>query len=130
MLFPELLYLELLGPFLIRVVAGAIWIALAQWHYTNWAELQHTLAKHIPAATPALWSLIALEGAIGSTLMLGLYTQAAAGAGAALAFLFSGHASLVRSLTPYSPALYALLCAVCISLIFTGAGAFAVDMPL
>jgi uncharacterized membrane protein YphA (DoxX/SURF4 family) len=129
-LFPELFYLEMLGPFLVRVVAGGVFLALAQWHYTERGTLATTLGLRQQLSTLLLWGLIVLETLVGSMLMVGLLTQATAIGGAILAFIFTGHTPGIRALTPYTPALHATLCAICISLLVTGAGAFAVDMPL
>jgi hypothetical protein len=111
-LFPELLFLSPFAAFLIRV---AIAITLAYVSY-----------EHIVRGGSYFLSLGVLEAALALMLLTGFYTQAAA-----LTALFLTIAMLfmptVRTLPQSTLALIAVMCA---TLLLTGAGPLAFDLPL
>lgn len=110
--FPELLFLSPLAPFLIRVALGVLFA------FTAWTHVQRQdLASRI---------LSILEFAIAAALITGAWTQPAA--------LLGGIVTAVWFFQPTSrvfarsTVLLALI--MSLSLIVTGAGAFAFDLPL
>lgn len=128
--FPELLFLSPLAPTLLRLGAGAVFLLLAWDHFERREELGRD--RFIVVGSGA-WIPIAaaiVELCIALALLLGAYLQVAAifAAGAALKqFVWSAHYPRFFTLSRTSSA---LLFVIALSLIFTGAGAFAFDLPL
>src|SRR3989344_7058055 len=114
--FPELLFLGILAPTIVRLAAGVLFISLAATHWSgrgalrNSAPVPHSLRRFFP-------ELIALlECAIGVLLLIGLYTQIAA----LLGVLWSIKALFLRgrypALFPLSTSSYVLLGAILLTL--------------
>ena len=111
-LFPELLFLAPFAAFVTRVVAGFS-IGLIAY-------------RHVVRPSNALRSLGIIEGIIAILLVAGAYTQAAALAGAitiAVSLFIVNYRVLPRSTL-------ALLLIMSLTLVITGAGPFAFDLPL
>ena len=109
---PELLFLEPLSAFLIRVALG-LTIGYGAW-------------LHLRGETATIRILAAAEAAIAMALFLGSWTQITAIAAAVVVARW-----LVSPATrplPRSTSLLALV--MCLSLLVTGAGALAFDLPL
>ena len=129
-LFPQLLFLAPFSATLLRIAAGLVFLYLAYFHYSNKHKMAEELSSLIGGAGVicVLYSLLELIVAAG--LLAGAWTQLAALVG----FLIAVKVLLIRSslkeLRPLSPLSYALLAVICLSLIVTGAGAFAIDLPL
>lgn len=132
-LFPQLLFLSALSATLLRVVAGAYLLFLAYRIFVTRRE-SSTVTRPI-IGNPPSWILLIAAGItaiIAVLLITGFWTQAAAIVGTLISlkllvlprrFLFP-----IASDFPRSTAV--LLLVICISLIVTGAGAFAFDLPL
>ena len=128
--FPEILFLSPFAPTLLRVAAGIVLLIVAWTHYERRNELGQE--KFIVVGQgmwiPVFAALVEFLTAVG--LILGTYTQAVAIVGALLALkhlLWRGH---YPNFFPLSRSASMLLLAICLSLIVTGAGAFAFDLPL
>ncbi len=111
-IFPEILFLSPFAAFLIRVALGLLF-AFAAWELAKKPDL--------PRRIGALVKLI-----IGVALIAGAWTQVAALAAALL--LIGAVAMPKMRVSSLSTILLALVMAV--SLILTGAGALAFDLPL
>ncbi len=111
-LFPELLFLAPLAAFVIRVAAGLTLAFIAYRHVS------------IPQMSTRIFGII--EGIIALLLIAGAYTQAAALTGSILLVL----ALLIPSHRTFPRSTLALLLILCLSLVVTGAGPFAFDLPL
>ena len=130
--FPVLLDYSLFAPFILRIVAGMIFIDLGLVTFKT--ERQRWIASltalRIPKPQMALKILGLIEIIGGIMLVLGFYTQVAALILAILTWSeayieYKDPAILKRSLVFYS-----MLLAITLSLLLTGAGAFAIDLPL
>lgn len=110
--FPEILFLSPLAPFLLRIALGIL---------LGFAGFRHMRRLDIVSRI-----LAAVEFAAAAALVLGTWTQPAALTASIVAaiWLFQP-SSRVHSL---STILLALV--IALSLIVTGAGAFAFDLPL
>ena len=118
---PELLSFGFLAPSLLRVIVGAyflkqVWFALV----TNGKKPKNELSKYIAG--------LELIGAIA--VIVGFYTQIAV-----LILIATTLTNLVLDkksdkLTALKKDFYLLLFAILISLLFTGAGFCAIDLPL
>ncbi len=131
LLFPHLFFLApLYVPLLLRLVAAAVFLYMAYWVYKNRAGAARVsypvigVQSWVPVFTVVVYALI------GLSLTFGYYTQIGAifGAIAALKELFWG--KRLQSIIPLSRMSSLLLLAMCLSLVLSGAGALAMDVPL
>ena len=111
-LFPQLLFLDPLAPFAIRV-ALAVLLALAAWQHLSRRD-------HLARACSIF------EIAVATALVAGAWTQAAAIVG----FLYMGLALIFPRIRTYPISTTALALVMLATLVVTGAGAFAFDLPL
>ncbi|OHB18814.1 MAG: hypothetical protein A2854_03045 [Parcubacteria group bacterium RIFCSPHIGHO2_01_FULL_56_18] len=111
-LFPELLFLAPLAAFVIRIASGLVIARIAY--------------RHVFMPATAMRILGIIEGIVAILLIAGAYTQAAALVAAiviVLALILPAYRTLPRSTL-------ALLLVMALSLLVTGAGPFAFDLPL
>lgn len=129
-LFPQLLFLSPLGATLLRIVAGGVFLSLAWDHWRRRDELavvDFIVVGHgrwIPITAAAIELVVAMGLAVGA------YAQLAAIGGALLALKGIVWHGRYPQFFPLSRTANVLLFAVCLSLVVTGAGAFAFDLPL
>lgn len=130
--FPELLTYSQIAPFVLRIVLGLIFIDLAYLKVykerLDWRRSFEALGLR-PADT-LVYIYAAIEFVAGLLLILGLYTQIAALAIAVVTgieiFLEWKDGNFFKRDLVF----YILLFIIAISLLLTGAGAFAFDIPL
>ena len=130
--FPELLFFSLLGPFILRVVVGFIFINLGYLKITSekslWANFLDTIHFR---PTGFCLSLIATIEIIGGFMLLaGFWTQIAA---LVLGVFTLGELyaeNRDEALVKRNLVFYVLVLAILVSLLVSGAGAFAIDLPL
>ncbi len=132
--FPTLLYLTFFAPTLLRIAAAVVFFYLA---YHTLRRKDAIAAARFPLGLTGswiVWLAVLAELLIAVCLFAGLYTQwaailAALGALKALAYrrLWPELSLLVF---PISSGTSFLLLVISLSLIITGAGAFAFDIPL
>ena len=131
-LFPSLFSFSLIAPFILRVVIGFIFLNLGYLKMTKekpgWVGSLHILGIK-PAGFFA--GLLGVVEAVGGLLLIaGAFTQ--------LTALILGIISLSELLIEYKEesilkrdmVFYLLLSAICASLLLTGAGLFAIDIPV
>lgn len=130
--FPDLLTYSLLAPFLLRVLAGFVFINLGAMAFKNekerWAISLSTLRIPNPKLAVKILGIIEIAG--GIMFLIGFYTQIAALILALLTFSeayveYKDPAILKRNFV-----FYIMLLVIMLSLLLSGAGAFAVDLPL
>ncbi|MBI2610618.1 hypothetical protein HYW60_01635 [Candidatus Kaiserbacteria bacterium] len=110
--FPELLFLSPLAPFLLRI-ALAMLFALAAWN-------------HVARPDAASRVLAIFEFVVAIALVVGAWTQPAALLGAIIAAVWF----FQKTSRVYELSTILLTLVISLSLVITGAGAFAVDLPL
>ena len=128
--FPELLMLSFFIPMILRITVAAVFAYLAIAHFKNKKEV----AKEISFVSHevAVWGvgvLILIELAVAVGLFVGFWTQVAAIVGVLLCLkplLRKG----LHILNPLSRLSYILVMVMCLTLIISGAGIFAFDIPL
>lgn len=130
--FPELLIYSLLAPLILRLIAGLIFVNLGLLAFKGekerWVVSCSALKISKPQATVKILGVIEVAG--GVMLVLGFYTQVAA--------LILGLLTLAEAYVEYKDSailkrdlvFYIMLLAIVLSLLFSGAGAFAIDLPL
>ncbi|MEK7480443.1 MAG: hypothetical protein AAB665_04130 [Patescibacteria group bacterium] len=110
--FPELLFLSPFSAFLIRVALAAVF-AYAAWHHFKTGD---RVANFFAVA----------EAVLAVVIMAGAWTQPAALIGAIMTGLWLWQSTL----RPVARGTVFLSLIMCLSLLVTGAGAFAFDWPL
>ncbi|MBL7045120.1 MAG: DoxX family protein [Parcubacteria group bacterium] len=134
-IFPDLLFLQILAPFLLRVTLGVmfLWIGYSYLFKDRVAIIRQLSSKWPKLAKVSIIFGGILEAITGVFLIIGLFTQAAAIVGALIAIdaLFGKffYKELDKALK-YSKMFYILILIISLSLIISGAGAFAFDLPL
>ncbi len=130
--FPELLTYSMLAPFILRVVIGFIFLDLGILKFREekqrWIASFETLGLRPADLLVPLYALLQIIG--GVLLLIGLWTQVAA-----LAFvIFVGSELYVewkaREVLKRDMVFYLLVFVISLSLLITGAGAYAIDIPL
>jgi hypothetical protein len=122
-MFPSLFTFSFFAPTLLRIVASLAFLFFA------YRLARHT-RMHPGSGTPFTWYIILAEIVVGGSLFVGLYTQIGAILGVLLSFKLMYFVSRKKYIAPYDYLTYALLVAICLSLLLLGAGAFAFDLPL
>ena len=130
--FPDLLTYSLLAPFLLRLVAGLIFINLGTLAFRServqWLQSLKTLGIPKPKISLRILSVLEIVG--GIMLVLGSYTQISA----LVLVLFTFAENYIEYRDPAilkrNFVFYLMLLSIVLSLLFSGAGAFAIDLPL
>ncbi|MDE2213174.1 MAG: hypothetical protein KGJ34_01420 [Patescibacteria group bacterium] len=127
--FPSLLDYTFFAPTLLRIVAAIVIAVMVRHHFKNQREIRALIHPIVGNLARYLLALVLLiEAAVAVCLFVGFETQLAAIVGALLAI----RSLLVRPrvLSPFDRTTDWLLLAVCVSLLITGAGGYAFDVPL
>lgn len=131
-IFPELLNYSLLAPFILRVVVGLIFVDLGVLMFKSerqrWITSFEALGLRPTDLFVPLYGLVQVIG--GALLIIGLWTQ-----GATLALVIITGIELyiewsAKEILKRDTVFYLLLFAISLSLLLTGAGAYALDIPL
>ncbi len=130
--FPELLVYSLLAPLILRVVIGIVFIDIGflifKKERDNWINTFTFL--NIPKKEFCIKIFGGLHIIFGLLLVIGLYTQISALMLSIITFIeiffeYKNSKIIKRSLV-----FYMLVLSITISLLLSGAGAFAFDLPL
>ncbi len=117
-IFPSFLDFALLAPFVLRVVVGVLFIKYGFYKIK------------LDNSTPVLKTVGFVEWIGGVFLVIGLFTQASA----LVLLLLTLTAVYLKKTgkieTSFHSPFYALIISILISLLLTGAGAYAFDIPL
>ena len=113
---------SIFGPALLRVTVGLTFAFLAYAHFQRREELA--------SLGLWLWATFVLEAVVAFSLLFGYYTQIGALIGIVLAGIQLYYAKRAPRATPLCGGVYLLLLIICISLMLTGAGYPAFDIPL
>jgi uncharacterized membrane protein YphA (DoxX/SURF4 family) len=130
-LFPQILFLAPLSITLLRVSAGLLFAYLAYYHLSNRQTVSQELSRYVGGAGGFLALLYAVvEIAVGGALVAGALTQLAGLVGFVVALKVLILWKMTHGMNPISRLSYALLAVISLSLVFSGAGALALDWPL
>lgn len=129
--FPSLLILGILAPFIIRVSLGATLLYIAVEHFRSKKDIAEALSPLMGRSSSFAWVLLCgIEIVTGMLLVVGAWTQIASLVVVLLVLkTFLIKASL-RRLSPLSRSAYVLMLMMALSLLLSGAGGFAFDLPL
>ena len=130
--FPDLLTYSILSPFILRIVLGFIGMNLGYLKFGRekeaWRKLFETINFRPARYFVKMIALIELVG--GFMLILGYYTQITAMVFALVFFCEMVLEYRDESLENRNLPFYILMFVISLSLIFSGAGAFALDIGL
>ncbi len=130
--FPTLLTFSMFSPLILRVILGFIVINLGYLKLTSekiaWQELFETINIHPSRIFLRVLAFIEIIG--GLMLIAGSYTQLTAMVFAVLFFCEAVLEYREPILQRRNLTFYILIFGIALSLIFLGAGALAVDLPL
>ena len=130
--FPELLAFSQLGPFILRLVLGIIILDLGILKFkgekSRWLASFEALGIRPADLMLAIYAFI--QAVAGILLVVGLYTQWAALVMVIFLGLELGVEWRAREILKRDFVFYLLLFVIALSLLVTGAGAFAFDIPL
>lgn len=128
--FPSLLFLGFFAPTLLRIAAACMMAYIAYVHTINKNEIAKTRFPLIGAGVWVVWVSVVVEVLVGASLLFGYGTQYAAILLALIALKYMVWAGKYPKYFIYSRSTALLLFAIALSLLITGAGAFAMDLPL
>lgn len=129
--FPTLLIYGVIAPLLIRVTLGALLLYLSAEHFRSRREIAHLVSTLVGKLSKGTgWYLAGIELITGAALVVGLYTQIAAIVVIVLALKCLMVKQSLKVLSPLSRSTYLLMIVMALSLLLSGAGAFAFDLPL
>lgn len=130
--FPDLLTYQMFAPFMLRVVLGLILVNLGFLKFSGekvrWENSFETLNLRPKEILVSIFGFIEIIG--GIALIAGFYTQIAALVFAVITFIELYIEQRESSLLKRDFVFYLLLFVIALSLLFTGAGFFAFDLPL
>jgi putative oxidoreductase len=130
--FPDLLTYSLLAPFILRVIAGLIFVNLGVLAFRNekerWIISLSALSIPRPKLAVKIFGIIEIIG--GIMLVVGFYTQIAALVLALFTFAESYIEYKDPAILKRNFVFYIMLLAILLSLLLSGAGSFAFDLPL
>lgn len=131
-IFPDLLAFGLFAPLLLRVAAGLVFVSIG-WHNLGRSRAEEATFFESLGWKPGIYfaaGLGAIELTTGLLLIAGLYTQIAALAAAIISLgAFTLKRRAPQGITS-SRGFLLLLLVVSLSLLVSGAGLFAFDLPL
>lgn len=133
--FPTLLIFSFFAPTVLRITVSIFFLSLGVTYVTKKRVANEELLSRYLKSGSYLTSWVLGLGylAIGSLLFFGLLTQIAALLAmieSLCALFLKNRKSELAILVPYSESTYTLLAVVSFVLLFLGAGAFAIDLPL
>lgn len=130
--FPELLAYAIFAPFILRIILGYIFINLGYLKLTSeknrWKLSFETLRIKPSEFFVKTFAWIEILG--GVMLILGFYTQIATLILGIIAFAELYMEYKEESLLKRNFVFYLLIFSICLSLLFSGAGFMALDLPL
>lgn len=129
--FPHLLIYGIFAPTLIRVALGAALLFISVEHFRSRKSITELTSPLMGRSARLAGALLAfVEIVVGGLLVVGAWTQIAA----LLVILLSIKALFIRkslhALLPVSRGAYVLIAAMALSLLLSGAGGYAFDLPL
>ena len=136
--FPTLLNFSFFAPTILRLFIGIYFINLGYIKYTKKEPTRdHTIdllyffnSLSIGPSIYYVKTLAIIELLVGVFLCLGFFVQISAIITAIISLVFFIVSIKQQDLRILKPSEYALLFAISLSLILTGAGVFAIDLPL
>ena len=129
-LFPQILFLAPLSATILRIAAALVFAYVAWRQIAQRETIAQTRSPVVGSGMWIVWFSTLSEGVVALGLFLGLFTQLCALVGFIIALKYIVWGRRYPAEFPLTRTASLLLAAVTLSLVFTGAGAFAFDLPL
>ena len=129
--FPSLLTYGFFAPTILRALVALSFFAIAYLQFSRReeiGEIKIPILGHVDKTMVLISSLII--GATGLAILLGWHTQLAALVGLVLCIKHAIYAKKYPRLIPLCRGEYIQLIVILLTLLVSGAGAFAMDLPL
>lgn len=129
--FPQLLDFAFFAPTILRVLVAVSFFYIAYAQFSRRKEIAHLkiqIIGHVDQTMVALSSLVI--AAVGVALFLGWHTQIAALLGMLVSLKHAIYAKKYPRLIPLCRLEYVYIIVILCTLLLTGAGALAMDVPL
>jgi uncharacterized membrane protein YphA (DoxX/SURF4 family) len=131
--FPDLL-VPFLAPFILRAVVGLVFVSIGIRTWRKAAHLAHVPVPVVGARAWVPYLVGFLEICLGVMFLAGWYTQAAAAIGILGSIKYAAYHKwyphMLVEYYPLTPLSAALIAAICVSLLVSGAGLHAFDVYL
>ncbi|MCX6819899.1 MAG: hypothetical protein NT019_01255 [Candidatus Adlerbacteria bacterium] len=129
--FPQLLFLGFFVPTLLRL-AVAIALGYSAYQILKHRDVISNMSLPILGKphVALVWVSTSATALVAAALLFGYGTQYAAVLGAVISLKYSFIPSRLHALSPLSRSAYLLMFVISLSLLISGAGAFAMDLPL
>ncbi len=128
--FPQLLVFGFFAPTVLRLVAAGVLLYAAHYHFTHREHIARTRFPIVGAGAWIVWVALTAEALVGLGLLFGYYTQIAALVGVIIALKQLVWGGRYPSFFFFPRSTSILLLIIMLSLLLTGAGAVALDLPL
>lgn len=128
--FPDLLVLSFFAPTILRLMLALVFLGGA---YAQWRRTEELAQLRLPLIGGGAWVVrlsIAAHLAIGVMFLFGYYTQIAALGGLVAGLKGIVWATRYPRFFPLRRLEYVFILAISLSLLISGAGGFAFDLPL
>ena len=130
-IFPSLLILGIFAPFILRMAVGLYFFYTGYHHLQKEQEsIVKEAKKYVPFAKPLMVFSALIEIVIGLSLIAGFLTQIASLVGIIYILILLRMKKACPVFVRRERILYVMILVILLSLLFTGAGAIAVDLPL
>ena len=128
-IFPSLLSYALVAPFIMRLVVGLFFVRESFRSHTN-KKLSCEKIGFLKCSSLLAWLQTAVELIFGVLVLVGLFTQIDAIVIGlfSIAMIFAKMKNV--TISNESKTFYFVIFAICLSLLFSGAGFLAFDLPL
>jgi len=122
-----------MAPFVLRMALGVLFLIHGWQHLTR--ERRENIASGLRVAwgsvgTYFIWYLAGIEIIVGIAFIAGFLTQIAALIGIVIAIKMLVLKERYPMIVLQNVAYYVLIIVICVSLLLSGAGALAIDIPL
>ena len=128
--WPQLLFLTPLSPTLLRITVGCIFLYVAYIQWTRRDAIARTRYPVVGSGEWIVWVGIVYEVVVALMLIVGWRAQIAAVLGLIAAAKFFFLKRRYPEIIPLSHITSILMFVIFLSLLITGAGLFAADLPL
>lgn len=129
-IFPNLLTFGFFAPTILRVAVALMIGGMAYKHYAHRNALAHARFPVVGAGAWIIWLSIVVEAAVAVMLLVGYYTQVAAIVGVLIGLKhLIWHGTHPQYFIYDRPTAFFILI-ISLSLLISGAGALAFDLPL
>lgn len=128
--FPSLLTYSFFAPTLLRVTVALTFAYIAYVQYKRREEIAKMRVPMVGKIGGLIWVALVIEALMALALLVGYCTQIAALLGLLLSIKHYVYAKKYPLVIPLGRADYIFIFVICLSILLTGAGAFAFDLPL